>query len=146
MPARIRRSSEHGDDDGFTLIELLVVIIVIGILAAIAIPVYLNQRNKAYDSAARADTKALALQEEAWLTAHDAYTDTVAAGTLTEFRQTAGVRSRAKAKGAQGFCIVSLSRSGHYFWYDSEGGGLHGPSATAPTGGICDTDKPDLPV
>ncbi len=58
MIARIHKSMQE-KDEGFTLIELLVVMIIIGILAAIAIPIFLNQRKKANDTAAKADLSTL---------------------------------------------------------------------------------------
>jgi type IV pilus assembly protein PilA len=58
MLARIRKAQEESEG-GFTLIELLVVMIIIGILAAIAIPVFLNQRKKAVDTAGKSDVSTL---------------------------------------------------------------------------------------
>jgi type IV pilus assembly protein PilA len=54
MLARLHRTP-RGEDKGFTLLELLVVMIVVGILAAIAVPVFLSQREKARDTAVKSD-------------------------------------------------------------------------------------------
>lgn len=54
------------DEGGFTLIELLVVILIIAILAALAIPIYLNQREKAWISQVQSSLKNAATSMESW--------------------------------------------------------------------------------
>jgi type IV pilus assembly protein PilA len=56
----------RGDQGGFSLIELLVVILIIAILAAIGIPVYLNQREKAHISSIQHTLKNVATNVESW--------------------------------------------------------------------------------
>jgi type IV pilus assembly protein PilA len=77
MLARIRKSMDE-KDQGFTLIELLVVIIIIGILAAIAIPVFLNQRKKAVDASIKSDLRTVATQMETYFTDAQTYPTAVA--------------------------------------------------------------------
>jgi type IV pilus assembly protein PilA len=67
------------DEKGFTLIELLVVILIIGILAAIALPAFLNQREKAQDSSAKSDVRTAQTAMETWYTDHQSYADATTA-------------------------------------------------------------------
>ena len=130
MLSRIRKAQE---EEGFTLIELLVVIIIIGILAAIAIPVFLNQRQKGYDAQAKSDLRNLATLEETYLTDNNVYTTDLST-SITDFKPspnaTTTVVSVRGTGGADSYCLQSVSKSGTTWYYDSALGGLKAKGST----------------
>lgn len=71
-------------ESGFTLIELLIVVVIIGILASIAIPKFSATREKAFLSAAKADLRNLASQQEVYHNVHYTFTTDLAAAEFTE--------------------------------------------------------------
>ncbi len=78
------------DRKGFTLIELLIVVVIIGILAAIAIPKFSATREKAYFAAMKSDLKNLASQQEIYYSDSYAYTSSA---TLLTFVTSQGVNA-----------------------------------------------------
>ncbi len=60
-------------EDGFTLIEMLVVILILGILSAIAIPAFMNQRKIAFDTSLKSDIRSTALAIETWQVKNSSY-------------------------------------------------------------------------
>jgi type IV pilus assembly protein PilA len=130
MLQRMKKSMEE-KDQGFTLIELLVVIVIVGILAAIAIPIFLNQRQKAVDAGIESDLKAAATAQETYYVDNQEYAPDAA--TLTDFKLSGDNAVDTWNADADGYCIIITNDagSGEAFAYDSNGGGLlQGDEAT----------------
>jgi type IV pilus assembly protein PilA len=132
MLARLYKAREEREA-GFTLIELLVVIIIIGILAAIAIPVFLNQRKKGYDAQAKSDLRNMATAEETYLTDNPTgYTGSVPALVTAGFKESTNVSSWAATPNAdQSYCLSDISQSGTTWYYNSAAGASAGVTTTA---------------
>ncbi len=111
MLYRLRQRSK--DEGGFTLIELLVVILIIGILAAIAIPSFLNQRGKAQDSAAKVQARTAETAAETYSTDHNGEYKEMSTAALKEIEPTLNEEKSAKLLKAEekegGYVVESES-------------------------------------
>jgi type IV pilus assembly protein PilA len=126
--------SRSGDDEAFTLIELLVVIVIVGVLAAIAIPVFMRQREKAWDVAVEADLRNAAMAQDAFLTEGtdpgDWATDVGQLQALG-FRPSGdnsyfgGTFALAITITGADYCMTARSQSGAFLGFGSSTGAVH---------------------
>ena len=93
----------RSDSRGFTLIELLIVIVIIGILAAIAIPKFANTKERAYLASMKADLRNLVTAEEAYLAEYYTYTSNLG----TTYQSSAGVTVALQGVSASGWAATA---------------------------------------
>jgi prepilin-type N-terminal cleavage/methylation domain-containing protein len=129
MLTRIMKSRDDRDA-GFTLIELLVVVAIIGILAAIAIPVFLSQRNSARDASVKSDQWHCQGHGTQYVTTN-AYPTTTALLTVAIPRSPGRCRRDSCGHGRHLYVIKGCNiESGVTYTYDSAQGSLNATNVT----------------
>ena len=131
------------DERGFTLIELLVVILIIGILAAIAIPSFLNQKSKASDAAAKELAHSMQVATETYATDHSGTYGGLTVSALNQYEgtiQTTSGNGNAYATTptsgtATGYTVTAASTDGNTFSIIRNGGQITRSCNSAGSGG-----------
>jgi len=126
---KLKQKSGYSDQGGFTLVELILVVIIITILALIAIPVFISQREKGWETNVKSDLHNASIAQVTYYQENETYTSQMSDLFDKGYKQSSNISISIESANDSGYCLeADNNNDSSNVWYVDGGAGTPNPT------------------